>query len=67
VSLRRRLSDRLRAAADRLWDEGDKDAADRVHHAARLEEARRRRDEAHGRGRRLAKADAGELEPWAPW
>ncbi len=51
VNLRRRLSDRLRAAADRLWDEGDRDAADRVHHAARLEEARRLRDEAHRRRR----------------
>jgi hypothetical protein len=61
VSLRRRLSDRLRAAADRLWDEGDKDAADRVQGAARLEEARRR-----SHGRRLVKARPDELERWTP-
>lgn len=38
----RRLSDRLREAADLLWERGDKEGADAMHQAARCEEAKRK-------------------------
>lgn len=40
---RRRLTDRIRELADRLWDKGDKEGATDMHEYARKKEAERTR------------------------